>query len=114
MELIYFVLACWGLSQTLLYGTIFDKIRPSRDWLNGLGKLFYCPMCMGFHVGWFLFIINGFTELFSFEYTVANFFICGWLSSATTYALVNLFGDSGLNILYIKEVRNDTDYADQL
>ena len=111
MDLIYFILCAYGLTQILVYGKIFDSIRPQD---GQLGELFSCPMCMGFHVGWFLFIINGFTELFSFEYTVANFFICGWLSSATTYALVNLFGDSGLNIFYIKEVRNDTDYADQL
>jgi hypothetical protein len=39
MELIYFVLACWGLTQALLYGSIFDRIRPSREWLGGFGKL---------------------------------------------------------------------------
>jgi hypothetical protein len=114
VELIYFVLACWGLSQAILYGSIFDKIRPSREWLYGFGKLFHCPMCVGFHIGWFLFVINGFTELFNFEYTVANFFICGWVSSATTYSLVNLFGDSGFNIFYTKEVSNDTEYTGHL
>ena len=114
MDLLYFVLSAYGLTQIIIYGSIFNKVRPSKDWLGGFGKLFHCPMCLGFHVGWFLFTINGFTELFTFEYTVANFFICGWLSSATTYALVNLYGDSGLNIFYIKEVRDDTEYADSL
>ena len=48
MDLIYFVLAAYGLTQILVVGSIFNKIRPSRTWLGGLGKLFHCPMCMGF------------------------------------------------------------------
>ena len=81
MELIYFILAAYGLTQILIFGSIFNKIRPPKSWLNGFGKLFYCPMCMGFWVGVFLFGINEWTELFSFEYTLANMLILGWLSS---------------------------------
>ena len=36
-------------------------------------------MCMGFWVGMLLFFLNGFTELFTFELTIGNMFICGWL-----------------------------------
>lgn len=98
MELIWFMLAAFGLTQILVYGTIFDNYRPHREDFKGWGEVFHCPMCMGFWVGLFLFTINGFTELFSFDYNVINALICGWVSSATSYTLNMLFGDHGLNI----------------
>ena len=96
MELIYFIFTAYGLTHILLYGSIFNKIRPSKEWLSGFGKLFHCPMCMGFWAGVFLFAINPFTELFTFEYSLANLIILGCLSSGTSYVLCTLFGDGGL------------------
>ena len=100
MELIYFILAAHGLTQILVYGTIFDKIRPSKDWLRGFGKLFHCPMCMGFWSGMFLFAINGWTELFTFEYNLANALILSCLSSGTCYMLSVLINDFGFKIMH--------------
>ena len=96
MELIYFVLSAYGLAQILIYGSIFNKIRPSKSWLSGFGILFHCPMCMGFHVGWLLMLLSPFTELFSFDVTVFNFFLLGGMSSGTSYILTMLFGDNGV------------------
>ena len=56
MSLIYFVLAAYGLTQILVYGSIFNKVRPTTGWF---GDLFSCPMCVGFWVGVLLFGING-------------------------------------------------------
>ncbi len=98
LGLIYFILAAYGLTQILVYGSIFNKIRPSKTWLAGFGELFHCPMCMGFWVGAFLFGINGFTELFTFDTTIANLFILGWLSSGTSYILNMVIGDCGFKI----------------
>ena len=95
MELIYFILSAYGLTQILVYGKIFNSIRPKS---KKLGELFECPMCMGFWVGVFLFCINGYTELFTFEYSVANLFILGWLSSGTSYVLNMLIGDCGIKL----------------
>ena len=95
MDLLSFVLAAFGLTQILVYGTIFDSIRPST---GKLGELFRCSMCLGFWVGAFLFGINGYTELFTFEYTFANLFILGWLSSGTSYVLSMIFCDNGIQI----------------
>tara|TARA_R110000824_G_scaffold117863_7_gene269925 strand:- start:516 stop:845 length:330 start_codon:yes stop_codon:yes gene_type:complete len=103
VELIYFILAAYGLTQILIFGSIFNKIRPPKSWLNGFGKLFYCPMCMGFWVGVFLFGINEWTELFSFEYTLANMLILGWLSSGTCYLLSVLVNDFGFKVTYKNE-----------
>lgn len=91
MSLIYFILACYGTTQLLVYGTIFDKIRPKEDFF---GKLFKCPMCVGFWAGilnWFLFDIE------------CGFISAGCISSATSYVLCMLFNDFGLNIKVNKE-----------
>ena len=98
MELVWFTLAAYGLTQILIYGSIFDSVRPDKESYNGWGLLFHCPMCMGFWVGVFLFSINGSTELFNFDYTIVNLFICGWVSSATSYILAMLFDDFGLKL----------------
>jgi len=93
MELLYFILAAYGLTQMLVYGKIFNRVRPSK---GILGELVSCPMCMGFHVGWFLMLLSPFTELFNFDISVVNFFVLGWLSSGTSYILNMIFGDEGI------------------
>ena len=93
MELLTFILAAYGLTQIVVYGKIFNKIRPAK---GKLGDLFKCPMCVGFHVGWFLMLLSPFTELFSFDVTVFNFFLLGGISSGTSYILTMLFGDNGV------------------
>ena len=93
MELLAFVLCAYGLTQILVYGKIFNDIRPTE---GKLGELFSCPMCIGFHVGWVLMLLSPFTELFSFDVSVANFFLLGWLSSGTSYVFNMIFGDEGI------------------
>ena len=93
MDLLYFILTAYGLTQILVYGSIFDSIRPSEKALKGF---FHCPMCVGFWVGTFLFGINEFTELFTFEYNLANLLLLSWLSSGTSYVLCTVFGDDGV------------------
>jgi len=107
MELLYFVLAAYGMTQLLVYASIFNKIRPSKGWLGGVGDLFHCPMCMGFWVGVFLCGVNDWTELFTFEHTIINYFILGCLSSGTSYILNMIFGDCGIKIQKL-EAENDT------
>ena len=96
MELLYFTLAAYGLTQILVYGSILKRIRPKT---GKLGEMFRCPMCMGFHVGWFLMLLSPFTELFSFDVSIINFFILGWLSSGTSYVLNTIFGDEGFQLV---------------
>ena len=103
MDLIYFILAAYGLTQILVCGSLFNKIRPSKEWLRGFGKLFHCPLCMGFWVGVLLFCINDHTELFTFEYSVFNAFILGSLSSGTCYLLSVLINDFGLKLNHRSE-----------
>ena len=105
LNLLWFVLAAHGLTQILIYGTIFNKIRPTKQWLNGFGELFHCPMCMGFWVGVFLCGVSTYTQLFTFETSLMNFFILGCVSSGTSYILNVLFCDNGIQI----GVRNGKD-----
>ena len=100
MELVYFTLIAYGMTQIIVYSDmpIISKIRPSKEFLRGYGKLFHCPMCVSFHVGWFLMLLSPYTELFSFDVSVTNFFLLGWLSSGTSYIFNMIFGDHGLKI----------------
>ena len=98
MELLWFALTAFGLTQILLYGSIFDKIRPEKNPEKKWTMLFHCPMCMGFWVGVLLFLINGGTELFNVKYTLANLFICGWLSSGTSYLIMMIVDDFGIKL----------------
>ena len=95
MQLIYFVLCSFGLTFILVYGSIFNPIRPTK---GKLGELFSCPLCVGFWSGVFLWSINNLTELFTFDYNLANFLICGWLSSGTSYIFCTVFDDNGIKI----------------
>ena len=67
-------------------------------------------MCLGFWVGLLLFGINRWTELFTFEYTLANAFILGWLSSGTCYLLGVLINDFGFKVTYKNEGEYHHDY----
>ena len=95
MNLLYFVLVSFGLTQILVHGKIFQNIRPTSGWL---GMLFHCSMCMGFWVGVFLWSVNGFTELISFDYSLVTGFLLGSLSSGTSYILDVIIGDEGIKV----------------
>ena len=90
MSLIYFILCAYGLTYILVYGSIFNLIRPVR---GKLGELFHCPLCVGFWVGVFLWSINCFTELFTYDYNLINSLLLGWLSAGTSYFLSMILND---------------------
>jgi len=93
MELVYFVLSAYGLTQILVFSKIFEVIRPKSHF-------FHCPMCVGFWVGTLLLLLNPFTELFTFDVTVVNAFLLSCLSSGTSYALCMLISDGGFQHEY--------------
>jgi len=90
MSLIYFILAAFGLTQILVYGDIFKRVRPQYHF-------FHCPMCIGWWVGLFLWAINKYTELFTFDYSIASAFILACVGSGTSYIMNMVFGDRGIN-----------------
>ena len=93
MELIYFILCAYGLTYILVYGSIFNSVRPKK---GKLGELFKCPLCTGFWSGVFLWSINLWTELFTYEYNLINALLLGCLSAGTSYFLSIILDDFGL------------------
>ena len=98
MDLVYFILCSYGLTQILLYGSIFNKVRPSKTWLSGFGKLFHCAMCMGFWAGAALALLSPFCSLWGYELAIINVFLLGCLASGTSYILNRLVNDDGVSI----------------
>jgi hypothetical protein len=94
MFLLFFILACYGLTQILVYGSIFDNIRPKQGFL---GELFKCPMCMGFHVGWILALLLNVSDLFKVTTNIVDMFMLACLSSGSSYVLCSIFTDFGIN-----------------
>ena len=93
MELFYFILSCYGLTQILTFSKIFEKLRPTH-------YFFHCPMCVGFWSGVLLLFLNPFTELFTFDVSLVNGLLLGSLSSGTSYALCMLISDGGFQYEY--------------
>ena len=108
MELLTFVLCAYGMTQIIVYSDmpLLKRLRPAKDSYRGYGKVFHCPMCMGFHVGWFLMLLSPFTELFNFDVSVVNYFLLGSLSSGTSYIFNMVFGDDGIQIKKNYNVEN--------
>lgn len=108
MDLIYFILCCFGLTQIIVYGKILNKVKPSKGFLS---ELLSCPMCTGFWVGIFLWMLNDQTRLFSFDTLLFTGLCLGWLSSGTSYVINMLIGDDGIRIHSTrKEQRTKTDF----
>ena len=101
MDLLYFLLIAHGLTQILVYGKIFDNIRPTE---GRLGQLFSCSMCMGFWSGVFLWVTNDYTTLFNYDFSVLTGFFLGCLSSGSSYIMSVLFDDEGIKVS--KKVEN--------
>lgn len=89
MDLLYFVLCCFGLTQILVCSKLFESIRPKH-------YFFHCPMCMGFWVGLLIWFISPYTQLFTFDRSLITATLLGCLSSGTSYVLCMIFGDEGI------------------
>jgi hypothetical protein len=96
--LVWFILN-YGLMNIMVYGSIFEGIRNFfKEWgesylpFNSLGRfisgILSCPMCFGFHSGWFLSLI-----IFSPTFTLfgtplwISWFFDGILSSGAVWAI---------------------------
>ena len=100
MWLLYFILVCFGLTNILVYGSILNCVRPKEGlW----GELFKCPMCMGFHVGWFVAMLFNVSSLIDVSTNIVDTFLLACLSSGTSYVFCSLFTDFGINFKINKE-----------
>ena len=83
------------MTQILVYGKIFDKVRPTKGWF---GQLFSCSMCMGFWVGVFLWLTNDLTTLFTFDYSIVTGLFLGCVGSVVSYLVDAVFDDHGIKM----------------
>lgn len=87
------------MTQIIVYGSIFKNFRPAKESLGGMGELFHCPMCMGFWVGLFVWMLSPYApELFMFQQNGITGFLLACLSSGTSYIINVLMCDNGIQI----------------
>ncbi len=81
MEIILTILVCYGISNIIVYGSIFEGLRDKLTLISPdfWGKLFSCMMCMPFWVG----------------------FILSLGSQISTYTQFSPFYSNGLDNIYI-------------
>ena len=103
MTFIWFCLISYGLTQILVYGKIFDPIRPKS---GKLGQLLKCPMCTGFWVGIFLWFVKDYTQLFTFDNSFVTGLLLGFAGSAAAYIGNMIFGDEGIKIEHLVKRRD--------
>jgi hypothetical protein len=86
-----FLLVCYGFTQIVVFGKIFDPIRPKAH-------MFHCPMCIGFWVGIIVNFLFYSVDIELFNNIIIGSFLTGCMSSGVSYALCYVFGDNGINI----------------
>ena len=97
MELLLIILVGYSISNMIVYGSIFEKLR---DWgevysPRFFGKLFSCMMCTPFWVGFFLSLgshLSGYTQFSPFyhhglECIYISIFLDSCLVSGTTWLI---------------------------
>ena len=91
MNLLVFILACYGMTMILVYSKILEGLRNKINELNIdlISYMLKCTMCTGFWVGiwnWLFLPLN------------FNWFIAGCISSGTSYFISRLVDDDGIMI----------------
>jgi hypothetical protein len=89
LELITFILACYGMTMILVYGKIFEAIRTKIENLQRpmLTYMMKCTMCTGFWVGLFW--------SFCMD-TEFGLLVGGCISAGTSYLLSKIVNDEGI------------------
>jgi len=98
LDLIHFILSAYGMTFIIVYGKIFEDIRPKKDYTKKWNTLWNCPLCMGFWAGVFLMMLSPFTELFTYERSLINALVLGCISAGTSYLISVLVDDFGLRL----------------
>lgn len=89
MELLIWLVAAYGMSQILVYGSIFDK---QREWITKKSKFFGdllgCMMCTSTWVGFF-FSLTFWSPTLQFDLFIpySNVFLDGMLASGGVWAI---------------------------
>lgn len=94
-KIIVFILSCAGLTQILCYASILNWCRPTT---GIFGELFRCSMCLGFHVGYIMFMLFWYGGVHLFPHFYIGAFVYATISSFCSYILDKSFNDEGIAI----------------
>ena len=104
MELLLFILIAYGMSNIIVFGSIFDSFRTywQDKSPNFFGKLFSCMMCLPTWVGFFLSLVYfsptlhygmediNFFNLFTIHKELSSVFFDGMLASGSVWLIHTL------------------------
>jgi hypothetical protein len=98
MILFIYLLLSYGITNILVYGSIFNFWREFLNKVNPsfLGKLFSCPMCLSTWVGFilsFIFMIMGYQSpmsLYGIDNPFLRVFLDGCLTSGGVWIIHNI------------------------
>ena len=90
-NLIVFILMCAGITKILTEGSIFDKIRPDK-------QFFRCSLCMGFWVGCIIFLVNVLNGYYLFPNLLLGTLGSGPIGSISSYIICRVVDDDGIKI----------------
>jgi len=86
MELIYFILICFGLTKIVVRSSIFKPLRNHF-------KLLSCCLCTGFHIGYIIYFLMFFPQV-----SIINAFFYACISAGSSYILDTIIDDDGLRV----------------
>lgn len=92
-KIFVFILSCAGLTQILCYASILNFLRPTTGLL---GDLFQCSMCLGFHVGYIMYMLFWYAGIHLFPHFYIGAFVYALTSSLCSYVLDKSFSDEGI------------------
>lgn len=100
MSLLVFILTCYGISNIVIFGSIFEQFREFWKIVspNFFGKLFSCMICLPTYVGFIISIGAHVTELHQFspfaslglDISLLAIFLDGCLASGSVWLLHTL------------------------
>lgn len=93
MNLLLFILFCYGMTQIIIYGHIFEGVRKKINWY-----MLECSMCAGFWVGAFVYTLFFLSKINLFPNFFVGLFLFACLSSGTSYFLCSIINDDGFKV----------------
>jgi len=94
-KILVFILSCAGVTQILCYASIFNWCRPKT---GIFGELFRCSMCLGFHVGYLMFMLFWCAGVHLFPHFYIGTMVYASISSLCSYILDKTWSDEGIAI----------------
>lgn len=93
MNFIIFIFICYGMTQIVSLGKIFEPVRKKLGW-----HFLQCPMCIGFHIGVLVFLGFWFSGIILFPNLYLGSFFFGCISSAVSFIIISIIKDDGFHI----------------